>query len=111
MQRPLGRPAGRGFGCSAVWPWRLPASARWGARSACPPVQRVVTQMAGTKAAEQTGALEAAKQAAALEATMWVVASATGTRATARGETTRTLGVRELVTARALAVMPLLTNH
>ena len=50
---------------------------------------------------------------------MWVVASVTGTRAAAQGvvmrveaaRRSRTLGVRELVTPRALAVMPLLMNH
>ena len=119
MQRPVGRPAGRRFGCLAVWPWWLPASARCGARSACSPARRAATQMAATKAATQTGALVAATQAAAPEAATWAVASATGTRAAARGAAirveaarrSRILGVRELVTARALAVTPLLMNH
>ena len=55
----------------------------------------------------------------ALEAAMWVVASTTRMQAAARGAATRveaarrsrTLGVRELVTARALVVTPLLMNH
>ena len=55
MQRPVGRPAGRGFGCLSVWLWRLPPSARWGVRSACPPARRAATQMAATKAAAQNG--------------------------------------------------------
>ena len=88
MQRLVGWLAGRGFGCLTLWPWRLPASARWGARSVCPPAWRAATQMAATKAA------------------MWAVASVTGTRAAARGAAThveavrrsRTPGVRELVT-------------
>ena len=75
--------------------------------------------MVATKAAAQTGALEAATQAVALEAAMWAVASVTGTRAAARGAATRveamrrsrTPGVRELVTPRALAVTALLMNH
>ena len=78
-----------------------------------------MTQMVATKAAAQTGTPEAEMQAAALEAAMWVVASATGTQAAARGATTRveavrqskTLGVREVVMARALAVTPLQMNH
>ena len=113
MQRPVGWPAGRGFGCLSVWPWRLPQSTRCGARRACLPARRAVTQMA-SKAAAQTGAPEAAPEAA-----MWAVASVTGMRAAARGAAThveaarrsRTLGVRELVTPRALAVTPLLMNH
>ena len=88
-------------------------------RSACPPAQRAVTQMAATKAAAQTGAPEAAMQAVAPEAVIWAVASVTGTRAAARGAATRveaarrsrTLGVRELVTPQALAITPLLMNH
>ena len=81
MQRPVGWPAGRGFhfGCLSVRPWRLPPSTRWGVRSACPPAQRAVTQMAATKAAAQIGAPEAATQAAAPETAMWAVASVTVT--------------------------------
>ena len=60
-----GRPAGRGFGCLSVWLWRLPPSARWGARNACSPARRAVTQMAATKATAQMGAPEDATQAAA----------------------------------------------
>ena len=60
MQWPVRRPAGRGFGCLSVWLWRLPPSARWGARSACLPARRAATQMAATKAAAQTGAPETA---------------------------------------------------
>ena len=119
MQRPVGRPAGRGFDCLSVWLWRFQPSARWGARSACPPARRAATQMAATKATAQTGAAEAATQAAAPEAAMWAVASVTGTRAAARGAATRveaarrsrTLGVPELVTPRVLVVTPLLMNH
>ena len=94
MQRPVGRPAGRGFGCLSVWPWRLPPSTRWGVRSACPPARRAATQMVATKAAAQTGALEAAMQAAVPEAAMWAVASVTGTRAAARGAATRVEAAR-----------------
>ena len=76
-------------------------------------------QMAATKAAAQTRAPEAATQAAAPEAAMWAVALVAGTRAAAPEAVTcveaasrsRTLGVRELVTPRALAVTPLLMNH
>ena len=75
--------------------------------------------MAATKAAAQTEAPGAATQAAAPETAMWAVASVTETRAAAWGTATRveaarrssTLGVRELVTPRALAVTPLLMNH
>ena len=114
MQRPVGWPAGRGFCCLSVRPWRLPPSTQWGARSACPLAWKAATQMAATKAAAQTGAPEAATQAVAPEAAMWAVASVTGTRAAARGAVTRmeaarwsrTLSVRELVTPQALAVTP-----
>ena len=75
MQRPVGRPARRGFRCLSVWPWRLLPSARWGAKSACPPAWRAATQMAATKAAAHTGAAEAVMQAAAPEAAIWAVAS------------------------------------
>ena len=76
-------------------------------------------QMAATNATGKTGAPEAATQAAAPEAAMRAVASVIGTRAAAWGAATRveaakrlrTLGVQELETARALAVMPLLMNH
>ena len=112
MQRPVGWPAGRGFGCLSVCPWRLLPSTRWGARSACPPARRAATQMAATKAAAQT-------QAAAPEAAMWAVASVTGMREAAQGVATcmgtarqlRTLTVWELVTPQVLAVTPPLMNH
>ena len=114
MQRPVGRPAGQGFHYLEVWPWCLLASTPWGARSACPPARRVVTQMTATKTTEQIGAQEAVMQAAAPE-----VASATGTQAVAQGvamhveaaRQSRTLSVRELVMARAVEVTPLLMNH
>ena len=85
----------------------------------CLPARRVATQMEATKAAVQMGATEAVTQAAIPEAATWAAASATGTRAVARGAAmhveaarwSRSLGVRELVTARALAVMPLLMNY
>ena len=105
MQRPVGRPARRGFGGLSVWQWQLPPSARWGARSVYPPAQRAAAQM---------GANKAAKQVAAPKAVMWVVVSVTGTRAATCVEAarrSRTLGVRELVTPRALAVTALLMNH
>ena len=85
VQWPVGWPAGRGFGCLPVRPWRLPPSTWWGARSACLPAQRAATQMAATKAAAEMEAPEAATQAAAPEAAMWVVASVTGMRAAAQG--------------------------
>ena len=68
MQRLVGQPAGRRFGCLAVWLWRLLASAHWEASSACPSAQRAEMQMVATKAALQMGGLEAVTQ---------VVASAT----------------------------------
>ena len=58
MQQPVGWPAGRGFRCLSVRPWRLPPSTRWGARSACPQARRAAMQMAATKAVAQTGADE-----------------------------------------------------
>ena len=75
--------------------------------------------MVANKAAAQTGAPEAAMQAAAPETAMWAVASVTGTRSVARRAVvrveavrrSRTLGVLELVTARVLAIMPMLMNH
>ena len=63
MQQSVGQPAGRGFGCLSVWPWRLWSSARWEARSACPPARRAATQMAATKASAQMEAPEAAMRA------------------------------------------------
>ena len=95
MQRPVGRPAGRGFGCLAVWTWRPPASAWWGVRSVRPSARRAVTQMAATNATAQTGAPEAATQAVAPLATEM---RATVTRVEA-ARPSRILGVRELVTA------------
>ena len=56
MQRPVGQPAGRRFGCLAGW---LLASAHWEASSACPSAQRDEMQMVATKAALQMGGLEA----------------------------------------------------
>ena len=50
MQRPVGRRAGRGFGCLEMWSRRLP-QAHGGERSACLPAWRAATQMAVTKAA------------------------------------------------------------
>ena len=119
MQWPVRRPAGRGFGCLSVWLWRLPPSARWGARSACLPARRAATQMAATKAAAQTGAPETADAGSGTGGSDvddgvgdWDASSGTGSSNTCGAvRRLRTLGVRELVTPRALVVTPLLMNH